>query len=165
MSDNSSKPERSDRIMQGVPILKPGIGTRIKFAAERIGSRKNAALKAKVSEDMLYRYIREQGSPSFSAMAGLAAAANVRLEWLATGEGDPDTGAAQPAEGAQAAPDLDSLEEIAAKILALLESRRPDLSAKARARIIRLVYEFYIKQDKPMDQASLDNVIELAAFR
>ncbi|WP_156000309.1 hypothetical protein [Thioalkalivibrio sp. ALMg9] len=36
---------------------------------------------------MLYRYMREKAAPSFSAMAGLAQAANVRLEWLATGEG------------------------------------------------------------------------------
>ncbi|WP_328184682.1 hypothetical protein [Marinobacter sp. OP 3.4] len=68
-------------------------------------------------------------------------------------------------EAPQSAPDLDAMEEITTKVLALLEQRRPDLSAKARARIIRLVYEFYIKQEKPMDEASLDNVIELAAFR
>lgn len=51
------------------------------------------------------------------------------------------------------------------KVLQLLDERRPDLSPKARARIVRLVYEFYLRQGEPMDEASLNNVIELAAFR
>lgn len=123
------------------------------------------AKAAGVSTSVLAKWRAEQSDPSRSNLVKMARAAGVSIHWLATGEGDPDPGAAQPAEDAQSAPDLDTLEDIATKILALLESRRPDLSAKARARIIRLVYEFYIKQDKPMDQASLDNVIELAAFR
>ncbi len=69
-----------------VPILAPGIGTRIKAAADRIGTRANAAAAAGVSDDMLYRYIREESPPSFAAMAGLACAAGVSLEWIATGE-------------------------------------------------------------------------------
>ncbi len=43
---------------------------------------------------MLYRYIREQGAPSFSAMAGLARASGIRLEWLATGEDAQEEGKA-----------------------------------------------------------------------
>lgn len=149
----------------GVPVLCPGIGTRIKLAAGRIGSRKSAAYAAGVSEDMLYRYIREKRAPSFGAMAGLTAAAGVSMEWLATGEGQPDQGAEAPTRLGRPDVDLDSLEEVTVKVLALLDKRRPDLSAKARGRIVRLVYEFYIRQEKPMDEASLDNVIELAAFR
>lgn len=61
--------------------------------------------------------------------------------------------------------DLSSLEEVTRKVLQLLDERRPDLSSKARARIVRLVYEFYLRQGEPMDEASLNNVIELAAFR
>lgn len=68
-------------------------------------------------------------------------------------------------QAAAPAVDLDKLEEVAVKVLALLDQKRPDLSAKARGRIVRLVYEFYIRQEKPMDEASLNNVIELAAFR
>ncbi|WP_089849508.1 hypothetical protein [Halomonas saccharevitans] len=86
------------------------------------------------------------------------------MGWLATGEGDPE-GGEPPAGLGRPDADLDALEQIALKVLALLDKRRPDLSPKARARIVRLVYEFYIRQEKPMDEASLDNVIELAAFR
>ncbi len=70
-----------------VPILAPGIGTRIKAAADAIRSRKYAAQAAGVSTDMLYRYFREESSPSFGVVAGLACASKFRLEWLATGEG------------------------------------------------------------------------------
>lgn len=145
--------------------MAPGIGSRIKFASDRIGARKSAAAAAGVSDDMLYRYIRERGAPSFAAMAGLAAAAGVRLEWLATGEGDPEQDSGAATRLGRPDIDLDALEDVMTQVLALLEKRRPDLSVKARARIVRLVYEFYIKQEKPMDKASLDNIIELAAFR
>lgn len=63
-----------------------------------MGSRANAARAADVSEDMVYRYMREDSLPSFSAMATLAHAAGASLEWLATGNGmmipdgaEPDT--------------------------------------------------------------------------
>ena len=52
-----------------------------------MGSRANAARAAGVSEDMLYRYMREDSLPSFAAMVGLAHAAGASLEWLATGTG------------------------------------------------------------------------------
>lgn len=60
---------------------------------------------------------------------------------------------------------LDALEDVIVKVRAMLRKKRPDLSLKAEARIIRLVYEFYMKQGESMDDAILDNVIELAAFR
>lgn len=55
--------------------------------ADRMDSRASAALAAGVSEDMLYRYLREDSLPSFAAMVGLAHAAGASLEWLATGTG------------------------------------------------------------------------------
>ncbi len=42
---------------------------------------------------MLYRYTKEKAAPSFLPLARLASAANIRLEWLATGEGSPDAAA------------------------------------------------------------------------
>lgn len=103
MERKNDKSEQCVETGSGVPVLKPGIGTRIKYAAERVGTRKYAATAAGVSEDMLYRYIREKGSPSFSAMVGLAREAKVRLEWIATGEGAPDQGAQEPQRPSEAA--------------------------------------------------------------
>jgi len=74
-----------------VPIFAPGIGTRINAAAKMIGSRAQAAAAAGVSEDMLYRYIREESQPSFSSIVGLGRAACLSLEWFATGVDDRST--------------------------------------------------------------------------
>ena len=74
-------------------------------------------------------------------------------------------GVSAAAKSASTPPDLDSLEDVATKVIDLLEKHRPDISARAKARIVRLVYEFYLRQGEPMDEASLNNVIELAAFR
>lgn len=123
------------------------------------------AKKAGVSTSVLSKWRRGESEPTRTSLVAMARAAGVSVEWLATGEGDPDQGAAAPT--GLGAPDisLDALEEVVEKVLALLDQRRPDLSAKARARIVRLVYEFSIRQEKPLDEASLNNLIELAAFR
>ncbi len=80
-----------------VPCSDGELGTRIEAACARIGTKKSAALKAGVSEDMLHRYIRGGSRPSFEAMARLCAAAGVSLEWLATGK-LPEAPAPQPSE-------------------------------------------------------------------
>lgn len=41
-----------------------------------------------VSSAALQRYIKGENEPPFAALARLCAAADVRLDWLATGEGD-----------------------------------------------------------------------------
>src|SRR5690554_4229066 len=120
MQGKKTESERQSSIGRDVPIVAPGIGTRIKAAADRIGSRTKAASAAGISDDMLYKYIREQSNPSFSAMAGLAAEARVRLEWLATGEGDPDINSESSARLGRPDATLDALEEITTKILTLL---------------------------------------------
>lgn len=105
-----------------------------------------------------------QSVPGTDKLVALATAANVSLTWLATGTGEISREALTQQQSANAL-DLSSLEEVAGRVLQLLDERRPDLSSKARARIVRLVYEFYMRQGEPMDEASLNNVIELAAFR
>lgn len=88
MARKKRESEGENGIGTALPIIAPGIGKRIKAAADAVGSRKKAAQAAGVSDDMLYKYIRETSTPSFAAMVGLARAAGVRLEWLATGEGE-----------------------------------------------------------------------------
>lgn len=137
---------------------------RLKVAIKMAGGSTSMSEKAGVSTSVLSKWRRGESEPTLTSLAKMAEAAGVSVAWLAAGEGAPDGSGAHARLGRPDA-DLDTLEEITRKVLALLEQRRPDLSSKARARIVRLVYEFYIKQEKPMDEASLDNVIELAAFR
>lgn len=72
---------------QGGDGVARGMGARIKAAADAVGSRKRAAQLAGVSDDMLYRYMREETPPRFEAVACLARAAGYSLEWMATDQG------------------------------------------------------------------------------
>jgi len=85
MADDSAKSERLARTRTGVRILEPGIGTRINEAASAIGSRAKAAQIAGISDDMLYRYMREESPPRFDVIAALAHASGYSLDWMATG--------------------------------------------------------------------------------
>ena len=137
---------------------------RMELCADKIGSVSALAKKAGISQSGIRRYF-SGGEPTRPHLVALAAAANVRLEWLATGNGEPDEEVSAVAKPGSTPLDLDSLEDVATKVLELLEKHRQDISARAKARIVRLVYEFYLRQGEPMDEASLNNVIELAAFR
>jgi len=124
-----------------------------------------------IAQSLIRKYLSAQSAPGADKLVVLSRALGVSASWLLTGEssgleggGVEDVGG-QYQQAAAPAADMDKLEEVAVKVLALLDQKRPDLSAKARGRIVRLVYEFYIRQEKPMDEASLNNVIELAAFR
>lgn len=150
------------------PFLAPGIGARIRLAAERIGTRAKAAKAAGISNDMLYRYIREQSPPSFSAMTGLALSAGVSLEWLATGKGSPGGGVASPAGTYSAGPvevDLDLLEEVAASTFKELQARDIRLEPEAQARLIRVLYRHFANKGEHPDHETVSNIIDLAAYR
>lgn len=74
-----------------------------------LGSRKKAAEVAQVSTDQLARYINNTSQPGLAPMARLCTAANVSLDWLATGAGQEpnhtrDHPAGYHAEAAPATP-------------------------------------------------------------
>ncbi|MCE8004263.1 helix-turn-helix domain-containing protein [Billgrantia ethanolica] len=178
--DNSGESEGQKENGTAVPILLSEIGTRISEISKPYG-KKGFAARARISESHLYRYLQGKSDPTATRIVAMAKAAGVRPGWLLTGEApkaeaqrveeqsrpyqqrpaiDPATGS-----GKFAAPNLDELEEIAEKVCTLLRAKRPDLSPKAEARIIRLVYEFSLRQGTAMDEEALSNVIELAAYR
>lgn len=75
---------------QESPSYQIELGLRIKAAAERIGTRVEAAKAGGISDDQLARIIKGQSQPSFATAAGIAEAAGVSLRWLATGQGQMD---------------------------------------------------------------------------
>ena len=82
------------------PIPAPGLGRRIGLAAKLIGTRRYASDVTHISSAALQRYIKEENAPTFDVAARLCAAADVRLEWLASGEGPMTTSdASASAEG------------------------------------------------------------------
>ncbi len=80
---------------ESVPSLAPGLGTRIRAAADALGTRENAAKLAGVSADMLQKYFREASTPAFDVAARLCLAAGMNVHWLATGK-EPPAAQSQP---------------------------------------------------------------------
>lgn len=83
----------------GRGTLTEGWGARVKAVADLLGDRKSAAAIGGVSADSLARYIREEVQPTFEAVARLCAAARVRMEWIATGQGQKHSGDSVGADG------------------------------------------------------------------
>src|ERR1700738_1128028 len=68
------------------------IGARIDEVCRLIGGREGAAQAGGVSSVMLRRYIRGGSKATFEVIANLARAAEVSLDWIATGEGEMTRG-------------------------------------------------------------------------
>lgn len=133
---------------------------RINLAITRAGGAKNLAEKMGMSTSVLRSWRSGNSDPSRSSLVKMAQASNLSVSWLASGEGSPST-----TEAVDTNVNLNALEEIIAKTQLLFQQRHLNLTAEAEARIIRLVYEFYLRQGTQMDEKSLDNLIELASFR
>ncbi len=72
-----------------------GLRERISTLANRLGSRRRLAETAGLSETQVYRYISGEHVPGLKHVLGMAYAAGVSVEWLATGRGSPEGGSDQ----------------------------------------------------------------------
>ncbi|WP_417595041.1 XRE family transcriptional regulator [Oceanospirillum sp.] len=70
-----------------VPLLTAGIGTRISEVSPRVGGKKELAKMAGLSESQLHRIVSGDSVAKIETIVAIAKAANVSLQWLATGEG------------------------------------------------------------------------------
>ena len=73
-----------------VPSFRKELGTRLREVENRFKNRAEAAKAAGVAKSTLQNWIEGKADPSFQGLAALAKAANVSMDWLATG-GQPDT--------------------------------------------------------------------------
>jgi transcriptional regulator with XRE-family HTH domain len=80
-----NKSEQKSGTERSVPIYPGGIGTRIRWVAKQLGTREEAARVADKSKPQIDRYIREDNLPGVDTVVALADAAQVSVEWLATG--------------------------------------------------------------------------------
>jgi hypothetical protein len=121
-----------------VPTWGEELGTRIREAADRLGSRESAAQAMGVTAHQLGRYIRGENQPTFLGGVGLARAAKVRVEWLATGELPRDErGAANPT-------DLALLQRAVAFVMELFREDGlidPAADPQKVARLVNLAYD------------------------
>lgn len=179
MTENKGKFEESevsDENGSELPFLISEIGSRISEIS-RYSGKKGFAAKAHISESHLYRYISGKSDPTASRLVAMAKAAGVRPGWLLTGElpmrqGDhakEEVGSYRvnhsAGTGKVIAPDFDALEELIAKARTMFKTRGLNLKPEAEAKVIRLIYEYYCRNGDAMDEATIDNVIQLAAFR
>lgn len=85
MSGDNSKSEVTKKLGERVPTYTPEVGSRIADAIDAVGGLRAAAKFAGVSEDSLASWRDGKTRPSFFGLLGLATAADVSLDWLATG--------------------------------------------------------------------------------
>lgn len=107
--------------------------------------------------DSLVRKYLAGTLPGLDKVVVMAKVAGVSVQWLATGTEIPPLGQPQI--------DYDKLEEVMIKTLRLFQDRGVKIKPESQARIIRLLYEYVQRQGKEMDEATLNNVIQLAAYR
>lgn len=137
-----------------------GFGERMNMAIMRAGGATIMSERAEVSTSVLRKWRAGHSEPTRTNLIRMALAAGVSVNWLVTGEGD----ATSPGVESSFDIDLDALEDVIVQTKRLFEQKNITLKPEAEARVIRLIYEFYIRQGQPMDEASLNNVIELATF-
>ncbi len=157
------KSERAPENRNLVPILAPGIGTRIRAIADLIGDRKEAADAADVSVASLQRYIAEDAEPTFSAISGLAKASGARLEWLAFEEGPMLK--ADAAAGAKPKPiDVAALGDVVVTVEEFLHEQNLWLEPAKKAELYMLIYEDIREHEgEKIDRARVIRLVKLAA--
>lgn len=132
-------------------IPAPGIGYRIGLAAKRIGTRRYASNVTCISSAALQRYIKEENAPTFDVAARLCAAADVRLDWLATGDGPMAISDAwEPAVDNSLRPsrlDETKLTEALATIDQALTMTRRRVTPEVRARLTVMAYRILTEED------------------
>lgn len=164
-SGKYTESEQDDTNRNGVPIIKPGIGTRIGVVADLIGSRKSAAKAADVSVASLQRYIGEEVQAPFEAIARLALAAGASLEWLATGEGSMQAVPLNTQEvvtqyDAQSSAKVSILQEVVTGVEEYLEKKKLQLSADKKGELISLLYDYFQAQGR-VEKSATERFIKL----
>lgn len=97
MSPRRSKEKSSDSgaVRDGQPPFRSDFGERLRFLLDQFDTRVEAGEIADITPEHLASYIAGRASPRFEAIARLAGAKNVSLDWLATGAGARFTGEAE----------------------------------------------------------------------
>ncbi|MCE8022161.1 helix-turn-helix transcriptional regulator [Halomonas sp. MCCC 1A11036] len=155
----------------GAAELGSTLSDRLRACARIAGSGNALADKSGVARRTLENYFSGRSEPKGAALASIAKAVGVSGHWLLTGEGQmlleelADPQYREPAVGSGIAHDFDTLEEVIAKTCALFKAKDIKLRPEAEAKVIRLIYEYYLRHGDAMDEATMNNVIALAAFR
>ncbi|VAW85062.1 hypothetical protein MNBD_GAMMA18-2363 [hydrothermal vent metagenome] len=99
-----SKKETQNKLSKTKPeptlSLTSGIGDRVLEAVDMVGGKKELSRKANISASQLYRIISEDSQARIETIVSIAQAADIRIEWLATGQGEKSLLQNDPTKGA-----------------------------------------------------------------
>lgn len=155
---------------QGVnvqPTKIDAFGERMAVAIKRAGGATRMAERAGVSGSVLRKWKAGHSDPSRTHLINMARAASISVEWLATGEGEPDQGAGGRPQGitGPVETDLDLLEHVTRAAFDDLQRRGLRLEPAALARLVRVLYRHFATRNEQPDEATVSNIIDLAAYR
>lgn len=138
MSDESGQTKTSH------PGYLAELGRRLSAVLDELPSRQKAADIAGRSTDMLNKYERGAAEPPFTAVARLCLAANVRMEWVATGIGEKKDNPWEAAPG-QASQAVRREDLMMAMQLASESLGNKVLPPADHAELVSLLYELLVE--------------------
>lgn len=141
MADKNEKSEQRREVGAAIPAYSPELGNRISSVIRLLGGLKKAAGYAGRTDETVAAWRDGKTDPSFYGLWGMARAAGVSLDWLATGRGDKHVGTAPAAEI-----DQELLEMIIDELERFREDRRLEWDARTRARLISLGYDMMLAE-------------------
>lgn len=147
--------EEGEELGRPLPTLEEELGSRLSAVINYFGSRQKASSVAQRSSDQLAKYVKGTAEPPFSAVARLAVAAGMSLDWVATGNLDSVQAPAQPRQSHDLNLDSDKLAEAIEAVDAALEALNSDLSPAARARVAVAVYRRQAESPRQLSPAEL----------
>jgi len=92
VSKSKGKSKPGGVLQDGPAVFRVELGERIRWLLDLFESRVDAAEVAGVTPEHLASYIGGRAKPPFELMGRLARAKGVSLDWIASGEGNPERG-------------------------------------------------------------------------
>jgi transcriptional regulator with XRE-family HTH domain len=138
---------------------------RLKTVISRSGLKRDEFAKSGgISRAQLFKYLKGDQSPGTAFYQRLKANIPwINLEWLISGEGEPDL---REIEGPPKTPpppvDLELLESVIAGVEGVLGMANKELDPDKKAQVIILLYEYFHKSGEEADSNIVSKYVKLA---
>lgn len=145
--------------------LDGGLGERLALVRSRLGTKKRAGEIAGVSAEQWSKWEAQLSKWSFQGVALACVAAEVSIDWLATGQGQPEG----VEIGAESALDIGLLSAVVGGVEKYLDAQGLIVAPDKKARLFIIIYQELKRRgrtapDGPeIDLTEFDNVFRLAS--
>lgn len=137
------------------------LAERIKKCAHMAGSGDSLAQKSAIPRRTLETYLSGDAEPKTTRMVAIARAANVSVEWLATGEGPMRKADASPAV-APPPVNMHVLTEVISGIEQYLDDEDLEMKPDKKAELVVVLYEHFIDKGHA-EKGAMDRLLKLVA--